>query len=155
MLLRRCLVILLFRRTIRFWTAKTKSRLGESEVFHVYSLGIVFGAGGVWKGQPVRSGYSEQIQSFAKIPKAEYEAVAKEFDPEKWNADSVVALAKAAGMKSIVFTSKHHDGFCMYHSKYTKYNIVDATPFKRDVMKGIVGCLPSAGGEVCGLLFID
>ena len=48
---------------------------------------------------------------------------------------SVVALAKAAGMKSIVFTSKHHDGFCMYHSKYTKYNIVDATPFKRDVMK--------------------
>lgn len=42
-------------------------------------------------------GIDEQIQSFAKIPKAEYEAVAKEFDPEKWNADSVVALAKAAG----------------------------------------------------------
>ena len=102
------------RRAIRFWTTETQSGLGESEVFHVYS---------------------EQIQSFAKIPKAEYEAVAKEFDPEKWNADSVVALAKAAGMKSIVFTSKHHDGFCMYHSKYTKYNIVDATPFKRDVMK--------------------
>ena len=53
--------------------------------------------------------------------------MAKVFDPEKWNADSVVALAKAAGMKSIVFTSKHHDGFCMYHSKYTKYNDVDAT----------------------------
>lgn len=97
--------------------------------------GLYSELGGVWKGQPVRSGYSEQIQSFARIPKAEYEAVAKVFNPEKWNADSVVALAKAAGMKSIVFTSKHHDGFCMYHSKYTKYNIVDATPFKRDVMK--------------------
>lgn len=97
--------------------------------------GLYSELGGVWKGEPVRSGYSEQIQSFARIPKAEYEAVAKKFDPEKWNADSVVALAKAAGMKSIVFTSKHHDGFCMYHSKYTKYNIVDATPFKRDVMK--------------------
>ena len=97
--------------------------------------GLYSELGGVWKGQPVRAGYSEQIQSFAKIPKVEYEAVAKVFDPEKWNADSVVALAKAAGMKSIVFTSKHHDGFCMYHSKYTKYNVVDATPFKRDVMK--------------------
>ena len=58
--------------------------------------GLYSELGGVWKGQPVRAGYSEQIQSFAKIPKVEYEAVAKVFDPEKWNADSVVALAKAA-----------------------------------------------------------
>ena len=109
--------------------------MGKSEVFHVYSLGIVFGVGGVWKDNRFVPGIVSRYSLFAKIPKAEYEAVAKEFDPEKWNADSVVALAKAAGMKSIVFTSKHHDGFCMYHSKYTKYNIVDATPFKRDVMK--------------------
>ena len=101
--------------------------------------GLYSELGGVWKGQPVRAGYSEQIQSFAKIPKVEYEAVAKVFDPEKWDADSVVALAKAAGMKSIVFTSKHHDGFCMYHSKYTKYNVVDATPFKR-VRERIANC---------------
>lgn len=104
-----------------------------------FSMFIHFGLyselGGVWKGEPVTQGYSEQIQSFAKIPREEYEAVAKTFDPEKWDAGEVVALAKAAGMKSIVFTSKHHDGFCMYHTKWTDYNIVDATPFKRDVMK--------------------
>lgn len=104
-----------------------------------YSMFIHFGLyselGGVWKGEPVVNGYSEQIQSFAKIPKEEYMAVAKTFNPVEWNAKDIVALAKAAGMKSIVFTSKHHDGFCMYHTKYTSYNIVDATPFKRDVMK--------------------
>ena len=104
-----------------------------------YSMFIHFGLyselGGVWNGAPVRDGYSEQIQSFAKIPKADYEAVAARFNPVHWNADSIVALAKAAGMKSIVFTSKHHDGFCMYHTQYTDYNIVDATPFRRDPMK--------------------
>lgn len=104
-----------------------------------YSMFIHFGLysefGGVWKGQPVKEGYSEQIQSFARIPKEEYAAMAQNFNPVKWNADEIVSLAKATGMKSIVFTSKHHDGFCMYHSKYTDYNIVDATPFKRDAMK--------------------
>ena len=135
MLLRRCLVILLLGVQFAFGQQKPNPDWVNQKFSMFIHWGLYSELGGVWKGQPVRSGYSEQIQSFAKIPKAEYEAVAKEFDPEKWNADSVVALAKAAGMKSIVFTSKHHDGFCMYHSKYTKYNIVDATPFKRDVMK--------------------
>ena len=135
MLLRGCLVILLLGVQFAFGQQKPNPDWVNQKFSMFINWGLYSELGGVWKGQPVRSGYSEQIQSFAKIPKAEYEAVAKEFDPEKWNADSVVALAKAAGMKSIVFTSKHHDGFCMYHSKYTKYNIVDATPFKRDVMK--------------------
>ena len=135
MLLRGCLVILLIGVQFALGQQKPNPDWVNQKFSMFIHWGLYSELGGVWKGQPVRSGYSEQIQSFAKIPKAEYEAVAKEFDPEKWNADSVVALAKAAGMKSIVFTSKHHDGFCMYHSKYTKYNIVDATPFKRDVMK--------------------
>ena len=135
MLLRGCLVILLLGVQFAFGQQKPNPDWVNQKFSMFIHWGLYSELGGVWKGQPVRAGYSEQIQSFAKIPKAEYEAVAKEFDPEKWNADSVVALAKAAGMKSIVFTSKHHDGFCMYHSKYTKYNIVDATPFKRDVMK--------------------
>ena len=135
MLLRGCLVILLLGVQFAFGQQKPNPDWVNQKFSMFIHWGLYSELGGVWKGQPVRSGYSEQIQSFAKIPKTEYEAVAKEFDPEKWNADSVVALAKAAGMKSIVFTSKHHDGFCMYHSKYTKYNIVDATPFKRDVMK--------------------
>lgn len=97
--------------------------------------GLYSELGGVWDGQPVTSGYSEQIQAHAGIFGDWYAAVANRFMPLRWNADSVVALAKQAGMKSIVFTSKHHDGFCMYHSRYTDYNIVDATPFARDVMK--------------------
>ena len=135
MLLRGCLVILLLGVQFAFGQQKPNPDWVNQKFSMFIHWGLYSELGGVWKGQPVRAGYSEQIQSFAKIPKVEYEAVAKVFDPEKWNADSVVALAKAAGMKSIVFTSKHHDGFCMYHSKYTKYNVVDATPFKRDVMK--------------------
>lgn len=97
--------------------------------------GLYSELGGVWDGQPVTRGYSEQIQAHAGIFGDWYAAVANRFIPLHWNADSVVALARKAGMKSIVFTSKHHDGFCMYHSRYTDYNIVDATPFARDVMK--------------------
>lgn len=97
--------------------------------------GLYSELGGVWDGQPVTRGYSEQIQSFAGIFSDWYAAVANRFNPTAWDPDAVVQLAKAAGMKSIVFTSKHHDGFCMYHSRYTDYNIVDATPFGRDVMK--------------------
>ena len=135
MLLRGCLIIILLGVQFAFGQQKPDPDWVNQKFSMFIHWGLYSELGGVWKGEPVRTGYSEQIQSFARIPKAEYEAVAKQFEPEKWNADEVVALAKAAGMKSIVFTSKHHDGFCMYHSKYTKYNIVDATPFKRDVMK--------------------
>jgi len=104
-----------------------------------YSMFIHWGLysqlGGVWNGKPVLSGYSEQIQSHGGIFSDWYAEVARDFNPVAWNADSVVKLAKDAGMKSVVFTSKHHDGFCMYHSRQTEYNIVDATPCKRDVMK--------------------
>ena len=104
-----------------------------------FSMFIHFGLyslyGGVYEGEPVKRGYSEQIQSFAGIFSDWYGNRAKEFNPEKWDPDAVVALAKEAGMKSIVFTSKHHDGFCMYHSAYTDFNIVDATPYGRDLMK--------------------
>lgn len=119
--------------------AVAKEKPDQEWLDQKFSMFIHFGLyselGGVWNGQPVVDGYSEQIQSFAGIPGDEYAAVAEAFNPVEWNADSIVSLAKAAGMKSIVFTSKHHDGFCMYHSAYTDYNIVDATPFGRDVMK--------------------
>jgi len=105
-----------------------------------YSMFIHWGAiystlGGVWEGKPVTRGYSEQIQAHAGIYSDTYGAVAKQFRAPYWNADSIVLLAKAAGMRSIVITSKHHDGFCMFHSAYTDYNVVDATPFGRDVIR--------------------
>jgi alpha-L-fucosidase len=89
---------------------------------------------GEWKGQPI-AGIGEWIMKRATIPVAEYEQLAKQFNPVKFNAAEWVAMAKAAGQKYIVITSKHHDGFAMYHSKVSAYNIVDATPFKRDPLK--------------------
>ena len=104
-----------------------------------YSMFIHFGLysvyGGVYNGKPVTFGYSEQIQSFAGIFSDWYGDTALEFDPVKFNADKIVALAKEAGMRSIVITTKHHDGFCMFKTATTSYNSVDATPSKRDYVK--------------------
>ena len=116
-----------------------------------FSMFIHFGLysvyGGVYEGKPVERGYSEQIQSFAGIFSDWYAATANEFNPVKWNADSIVLLAKDAGMRSIVFTSKHHDGFCMYHSQYTAFNIVDATPYGKDLMKELSDACRRGGIE--------
>jgi len=104
-----------------------------------YSMFIHFGVyselGGVWKGKPSYRNVSEQIQAHAGIYSDEYEEVAKTFNPEKWNPDSIVSLAKKAGMRSIVITSKHHDGFCMFKTNTTDFNIVDFTPYGKDVLK--------------------
>jgi alpha-L-fucosidase len=62
------------------------------------------------------------------VPVREYEQLAGRFNPVKFDADAWVRLAKDAGMKYIVITSKHHDGFALYHSKVSRYNVVDATP---------------------------
>jgi len=86
---------------------------------------------GEWEGEEI-DGISEWIMARAEIPVAEYEKLAATFNPVKYNAEEWVKLAKQAGMKYIVITSKHHDGFAMFHSKASKYNIVDATPFDRD-----------------------
>jgi len=79
--------------------------------------------------------YGEWIMHTAKIPVAEYAQLATKFNPTKFNAEEWVKIAKDAGQKYIVITSKHHDGFAMYGSKASSYNIVDATPFKRDILK--------------------
>ena len=104
-----------------------------------YSMFIHFGLysvyGGVYNGKPVTFGYSEQIQSFAGIFSDWYADTALQFDPVKFNADEIVSLAKEAGMRSIVITTKHHDGFCMFKTATTEYNSVDATPSKRDYVK--------------------
>ena len=89
---------------------------------------------GEWKGKRI-PGIGEWIMYRARVPVREYEQLARQFNPVKFDAEAWVQLAKAAGMKYIVITSKHHDGFALYHSKVSKYNIVEATPFRRDVLK--------------------
>jgi alpha-L-fucosidase len=89
---------------------------------------------GVWKGEAI-PGIGEWIMLRARIPVAEYEKLAAHFNPFKFNAAAWVSVAKRAGQQYLVITSKHHDGFCLFDSAVTDYTIVDATPFKRDVLK--------------------
>src|SRR5512136_543762 len=70
----------------------------------------------------------------AEVPVAEYDSLYRQFNPEKFNAREWAALAKAAGMKYMVFTTKHHDGFCMFNTQQTDFNIMQS-PFGRDVVK--------------------
>jgi alpha-L-fucosidase len=88
---------------------------------------------GEYKGKRSKD-TGEWIQSWANIPREEYEEFAKHFDPVKFNAADWVGSAKDAGMQYIVITSKHHEGFSMYDSKVSNYDIVDSTPFKKDPM---------------------
>src|SRR5262249_30889541 len=91
--------------------------------------------GGEWNGKPFR-GYAEHMMRSQKIPLAEYkEKVVAAFNPVKFNGDEWVRSIKAAGMKYVIITAKHHDGFAVYPSAVTRYNIHDATPFKRDPMR--------------------
>ncbi|WP_417371199.1 alpha-L-fucosidase [Gelidibacter japonicus] len=105
---------------------------------HKFSMFIHWGLyaipAGVWNGQEI-TGYSEQIKGHAKIPTEDYRKLAAQFDPIHWDADAVALLAKQAGMKSIVLTAKHHDGFCLFDSEYTTFDVVDATPYKKDIVK--------------------
>ncbi len=98
--------------------------------------GLYSHIGNLYKGKTYY-GIGEWIMNrrMANIPVEEYKALAGEFNPVKFDADGIARLARDAGMKYIVITSKHHDGFAMYHSKVNKFNIVDATPFGRDPMK--------------------
>lgn len=114
-----------------------------------YSMFIHFGIysqlGGVWDGKNIDRGLSEQIQAHAGIYSDTYAAVADDFNPTKWNPDSIALLAKNAGMKSIVITSKHHDGFCMFDASNTDFDIVDATPYKRDIVKELANACRAQG----------
>ncbi len=81
----------------------------------------------------------------AGIPVTEYQGLAKQFNPVKFDAMEVAQLAKDAGMKYIIITSKHHDGFAMYHSQANPFNVVDATPLKRDPMKDLAQACQQVG----------
>ena len=103
---------------------------------------------GVYKGKEVGGG-GEWIMDKAKIPVPEYETFAKQFNPTKFDATEWVRIAKDAGMTYMVITSKHHDGFCMWDSKHTKYDIIDATPFTRDPLKELAEACRKAGITLC------
>lgn len=100
---------------------------------------------GEWNGN---TNYAEWIRDEAKIPLAQYDEFVSQFNPVKFNADEWVTMAKNAGMKYIVITSKHHDGFCLFDSKETDFDVM-STPFKRDILKELSDACGKQGITLC------
>ncbi len=108
--------------------------------------GVYAQAGGEWKGT---TNHAEWLQLTAKIPIAEYALLAKQFNPTKFNADEWAQLASDAGMKYMVLTSKHHDGFAMFDSPSNPYNIMKVSPFGRDPVKELAAACTKRGLKFC------
>jgi len=114
-------------------------RAAEQELFRDAKFGMFIHwgiysvPGGVWKGEPVQG--CEWIMNNAKLTVDEYERVAGQFNPEQYDPAEWVRIAKGAGMRYITITSKHHDGFAMWDSRVSDWDIVDRTPYGRDVLK--------------------
>ncbi len=117
-----------------------EARFGMFIHWGIYSV-----PAGVHQGKEMGPRIGEWIQHEMKIPVGEYAAYAPQFNPVKFDADAWVKLAKEAGMKYIVITSKHHDGFAMFKSAASSFNIVDATPFKRDPLKELAAACQKYG----------
>jgi alpha-L-fucosidase len=114
-----------------------KSRLFDESNFGMFiHMGLFSHLGGKWNGKTYY-GIGEWIMNgrMANIPVNEYKAIAKEYNPKYFDAKKIVKIAKDAGMKYIIITSKHHEGFAMFDSKVDSFNIVTATPYAKDPMK--------------------
>lgn len=103
---------------------------------------------GEYKGKEVK-GVGEWIMHTGNIPIPEYEEFVRQFNPVQFDAKEWVRIAKDAGMKYIVITSKHHDGFSLWDSKVSNYDVIDASPFKRDILKELSDACKAAGINMC------
>ncbi len=97
--------------------------------------GIYAQFGGVYRGHEQKVSNTEWLMNRMKVPVQEYKDTAKNFNPVKYNAEQWVKMAKDAGMKYIVITAKHHDGFALFDSKVSNWDITDATVYKKDLIK--------------------
>ena len=124
----------------------TSAKFGMFIHYGIYSI-----PAGVWKGKTIdemgRPKVAEWIQYVAQIPREEYARLAKEFYPVLFNADSIARLARDAGMKYLVITTKHHDGFAMYDSEYSRFDIMDATPYRKDIVEALYHACKKYGIE--------
>jgi alpha-L-fucosidase len=119
------------------------ARFGMFIHWGVYSV-----PAGEYQGK-VYPGLGEWLMNDAKIPVNEYEKFARQFNPTKFDATEWVRIAKNAGMKYIVITSKHHDGFGLWDSKVSKYDIVDFAPYGKDVLKALADECAKEGITLC------
>ncbi len=109
---------------------------------------------GIWHNKPINderyiNPLTEHIMLLKKIPLNEYAALANNFNPTGFDANKIVQMAKSAGVKYIAFTTKHHDGFAMYNSKVSTFNIVNATPYKIDPLKALADACKKEGIKLC------
>jgi alpha-L-fucosidase len=122
-----------------WWTASMKTQQKRIEWWREAKFGMFIHwgiyslPGGEWKGKKV-SGYAEHLMRKEKITRDEYLQLAHQFDPVRFNADEWITNAKKAGMKYFIITAKHHDGFAMYNSIVSDFDLTDQSPFKRDPM---------------------
>lgn len=117
----------------------------DNKMAMMVHFGLYSHFGGIYNGQNITKGYSEQIMAHAPIPAAEYRAAASSFNPTNWNSDSIVDLAKRGGFKSVVITAKHHDGFCLFDSQYSDFTITQSTPYKKDIIKDLAAACQRGG----------
>jgi len=117
----------------------------EARFGMMISWGLYAVPAGVWKNKTHPDNYAEWIMFDEKIPVKEYERLAGEFNPVKFDARAWAALARKAGMRYVIPLAKHHDGFSMYKSALTDFDIVDATPFKRDFIGELAEACRAAG----------
>lgn len=121
---------------IQWWR---EAKFGMFIHWGIYSL-----PGGEWKGKKV-GGYAEHLMRKEKIARKEYLELAHQFNPEKFNAEEWILQAKKAGMKYFIITAKHHDGFAVYDSKVSDFDIFDQTPFKKDPMAELAAAAKKHG----------
>ena len=127
-----------------------RDKFSENKYGMFIHWGLYSQCGGVWKGKRMEDGgegplVAEWIMRRKMIKRSEYAKLAKTFNPIKFNADEWVSIAKAAGMRYMVITSKHHDGFALFNSSVSDFNVVKATPFKRDIIRELEQACLNAG----------
>ncbi|MDQ1913957.1 alpha-L-fucosidase [Paenibacillus sp. GD4] len=121
-----------------------EARVGLFIHWGLYSL-----PGGIWKGEEVKASYAEHLMLRAQIPIHEYERIADDFQAKQFDAKQWVRLAKMAGLRYLIFTAKHHEGFAMYDSSVSDYNIVKRTPFGRDPLKELADACREEDVKLC------
>jgi len=134
------IVILFFQQVVSAQTISRDERMQwwrEARFGMFIHWGVYAVPAGTWQGHQVGHG-GEWIMNRGKISVADYHQIARQFNPIKYNPEAWVKMAKDAGMKYIVITAKHHDGFALFKSNASKWNVVDATPYGKDLLKPLV-----------------
>ncbi|MCR8635091.1 alpha-L-fucosidase [Paenibacillus radicis (ex Xue et al. 2023)] len=121
----------------------------EAKVGLFIHWGLYSLQGGFWKGQEVQASYAEHLMLRAQIPVREYEEIAAEFRAERFEARQWARMAKQAGLQYLIYTAKHHDGFAMYDSDVSDYNMVQRTPFGRDPLRELADACREEGVKLC------